>query len=298
MMYDFKAFSVFACVVEQGSMNLAAQKLAMTPSAISQTIQKLEMQLQMKLLHRTTRKLSLTEAGETFYQHVAQMQKNAENAVKSIDLLRSQPIGRLNITCVSGLMDSYLLNAFKVVLEKHPEFHLNIAFDDRIIDLAEHQVDISLRSGIGVLSDSMIARHIFDFEWVVCASPHYFSQRPLPQTLTELAELDWISFSNERMAKLDFQQGERSQQIVPRYRINANTLYVSRKLTLKGLGVSIQPLEDVRQALQSGELIPLCSEWQLPSTPLYLVTLQRIQSEKVRIACDLISDYFQQLAGK
>lgn len=298
MMYDFKAFSVFACVVEQGSMNLAAQKLAMTPSAISQTIQKLEMQLQMKLLHRTTRKLSLTEAGETFYQHVAQMQKNAENAVKSIDLLRSQPIGRLNITCVSGLMDSYLLNAFKVVLEKHPEFHLNIAFDDRIIDLAEHQVDISLRSGIGVLSDSMIARHIFDFEWVVCASPHYFSQRPLPQTLTELAELDWISFSNERMAKLDFQQGERSQQIVPRYRINANTLYVSRKLTLKGLGVSIQPLEDVRQSLQSGELISLCSEWQLPSTPLYLVTLQRIQSEKVRIACDLISDYFQQLAGK
>ena len=83
-MYDFKSMSVFVMVVEQGSMQAAAEKLQMTPSAVTQSLQKLEQQLQIKLLNRTTRKLSLTEAGEVFYQHVRQMQKNAENAVKCV----------------------------------------------------------------------------------------------------------------------------------------------------------------------------------------------------------------------
>ena len=78
-MNDFKAMSVFVTVIERGSMQAAAEKLAMTPSAITQSIQKLEQQLKIKLLNRTTRKISLTEAGEVFYQHASQMQKSAEN---------------------------------------------------------------------------------------------------------------------------------------------------------------------------------------------------------------------------
>lgn len=294
-MYDYKAMSIFACVVEQGSMQAAANNLSMTPSAVTQSIQKLENQLQIKLLHRTTRKLSLTEAGETFYQHVQQMQKSAENAVKSIDLLRSRPIGQLNIACVTGLMDSLLINMFKSVLDSHPEFHLNLHFEDKVIDLQEQRIDISLRSGIDVLSDDMIARHIYDFEWVIVAHKDYFAEKGLPNTLDELAELDWISFSNARFSSLQLKNGEHRKEIFPDYRIRCNTLYASRRLTMSGLGVSIQPAVDVKKALASGELVQVFYEWQLPSVPLYLVTLQRVQSEKVRIACELISHYFEQL---
>ncbi|WP_373817801.1 LysR family transcriptional regulator [Glaesserella sp.] len=294
-MFDYKAMTVFSTVVEQGSMQSAADKLSMTPSAVTQSLQKLESQLKIKLLNRTTRKLSLTEAGEAFYQHAAEMQKSAEEAVKSIELLRSRPTGQLNIACVTGLMDSLLVNAFKSILDSNPDFRLNVMFEDKVLDLLEQRVDISLRAGPGVLTDTMIARHLYDFEWKIVAHKDYFAEKGMPNNLEQLAKLDWISFSNSRFASLLFKNGSQSIEISPDYRINCNSLYASRRLTMNGLGISIQPDADVQRALASGELIQVFPDWKLPSVPLYLVTLQRVQSEKVRIACELIIDYFEKL---
>lgn len=293
-MYDYKAMSVFSTVVEYGSMQAAAEQLQMTPSAVTQTIQKLEQQLNIKLLHRTTRKLSLTEAGEAFYQHAAQIEKSAENAVKSIEQLRSSLSGQLNIACVTGLTDSLFINLFKSVLDKHPDFQLNLIFEDKITDLERQRIDIAIRGGEGVLNDNMIARHLHDFEWYIVASPHFFANRPQPKTLEELKQLDWISFSNPRFQQITLHQGNKSQEIKPAYRIHCNTLYASRRLTISGLGISIQPDLDVQQQLEKGELIRLFPTWSLPKVPLYLVTLQRVQSEKVRIAYELIISYFKE----
>lgn len=297
-MYDYKAMSVFVCVVEQGSMQAAAEQLAMTPSAVTQSIQKLETHLQIKLLNRTTRKLSLTEAGEIFYQNAKQMQQSAENAVKSVELLRSQPIGQLNIACATGLMDSLLINAFKSVLDCHPDFHLNLIFEDKVIDLLENRIDIALRAGPGVLSDNMIARHLYTFELSMVAHRDYLQEKGMPNSFEELAKLDWIGFSNVRFSSITLNNQQQEIVISPAYRIHCNSLYASRCLTMKGLGISIQPDADVKQALASGELVQIFPEWKLPSVPLYLVTLQRIQSEKVRIACELITDYFKQLSER
>ncbi|WP_373777381.1 LysR family transcriptional regulator [Glaesserella sp.] len=294
-MFDYKAMTVFSTVVEQGSMQSAADKLSMTPSAVTQSLQKLESQLKIKLLNRTTRKLSLTEAGEAFYQHAAEMQKSAEEAVKSIELLRSRPTGQLNIACVTGLMDSLLVNAFKSIIDSNPDFRLNVMFEDKVLDLLEQRVDISLRAGPGVLTDTMIARHLYDFEWKIVAHKDYFAEKGMPNNLEQLAKLDWISFSNSRFASLLFKNGSQSIEISPDYRINCNSLYASRRLTMNGLGISIQPDADVQKALASGELIQVFPDWKLPTVPLYLVTLQRVQSEKVRIACELIIDYFEKL---
>lgn len=292
-MYDYKAISVFVCVVEQSSMQGAASQLSMTPSAITQSIQKLENQLQIKLLNRTTRKLSLTEAGQAFYHHAKQMQQSAENAIKSVELLRSKPVGQLNIACVTGLMDSLLINAFKSILDSYPDFQLNLRFEDKMIDLVEERIDISLRSGIDVLTDNMIARHIYNFEWAIVAHRDYLAHKPMPSTLEELAQQDWIGFSNNRFNKLVLKNGTESCEIYPNYRIHCNTLYASRCLTMNGLGISIQPEIDVREALENGELIQFFPKWTLPSVPLYLVTLQRVQSQKVRLACELIVNYFK-----
>lgn len=293
--YDYKAMAVFASVVEAGSMQAAADKLQMTSSAVSQTVQKLEQQLDIKLLHRTTRKLALTEAGDAFYQHVIAMQKNAEQAVKSLELLRSRPTGQLNIACVTGLTDSLFVNVFKSVLDQHPDFHLNLLFEDKLTDLQDKRIDLALRAGEGVLADNMIARHIYDFEWNIVAHRDYLAEKGLPQSLSELEKLDWIGFSNPRFNTICFECGEQHTAITPAYRIQCNTLYASRRLTLSGLGVSIQPDADVQKTLASGELIRLLPTCRLPKIPLYLITLQRTQSEKVRLACELIMDYFNKL---
>ncbi|MBV6539996.1 LysR family transcriptional regulator [Ursidibacter maritimus] len=294
-MYDYKSITIFTTVVEQGSMQAAANQLSLTPSAITQAIQKLETQLNIKLLNRTTRKLSLTEAGDIFYQHAAKIQQSAEDAMKSVEILRSQPIGQLTIACVTGLTDSLLTSAFKSVLDNHPEFRLNLLFEDTVIDLLEQRVDIALRAGSGVLSNNMIARHIYDFKWAIVAHRQYFQDKAIPTSLAELAKLDWIDFSNPNFNSLTFNNGNQKQVITPIYRISCNTLYASRRLTMQGLGISIQPIDDVQADIASGELIQLFSDWQLPPVPLYLVTLQRIQSEKVRIACELIMNYFAKL---
>ncbi|QIW16442.1 transcriptional regulator [Pasteurellaceae bacterium RH1A] len=294
-MYDFKAMSVFATVVEQGSMQAAADKLNMTPSAITQSIQKLENQLRIKLLTRTTRKLSLTEAGEAFYRHTADMLKQAEKAVKSVELLRSSPIGELNIACVTGLLDSLLIKAFKQIVDQHLDFHLKFYFEDKVIDLLDQRIDIALRAGDGVLQDNMIARHIYDFEWAIVAHRDYFASRPLPNRVEDLADLDWINFLNDRYTSLTLHNGDKKVQIQPNYRVTCNSLYSSRRLTMNGFGLSIQPVDDVKAALASGELVQVFCNWKLPPVPLYLVTLQRVQSEKVRIACDLIIQYFKNL---
>lgn len=294
-MYDYKAMSVFVTVIECGSMQAAAEKLAMTPSAVTQTIQKLEQQLNIKLLNRTTRKLALTEAGEAFYEHAAQIEKSAENAVKSIELLRSRPSGQLNIACATGLTDSLFVNVFKSVLNNHPDFKLNIIFEDKLTDLQDRRIDIALRAGKDVLADNMIARPVYNFEMVMVASPDYLADKPAIHSLNDIEKLDWISFSNPRFNTIRFYNGSKEQEIRPEYRVHCNTLYASRRLTLSGLGISLQPNADVQQKIEQGELIQLLPEWRLPSSSLYLVTLQRIQSEKVRIASELILDYFKTL---
>lgn len=294
-MYDYKAMSVFVTVIESGSMQAAAEKLSMTPSAVTQTIQKLEQQLNIKLLNRTTRKLALTEAGEAFYEHAAQIEKSAENAVKSIELLRSRPSGQLNIACATGLTDSLFVNVFKSVLNNHPDFKLNIIFEDKLTDLQDRRIDIALRAGKDVLADNMIARPVYNFEMVMVASPDYLADKPAIHSLNDIEKLDWISFSNPRFNAIRFYNGNKEQEIRPEYRVHCNTLYASRRLTLSGLGISLQPNADVQQKIEQGELIQLLPEWRLPSSSLYLVTLQRIQSEKVRIASELILDYFKTL---
>lgn len=296
-MYDYKAMSIFATVIEQGSMQAAAEKLFMTPSAVTQAIQKLEGHLNIKLLNRTTRKLSLTEAGEVFYQHISKMQQNANEAIKSIELLRAEPSGKLTIACASGLIDSGLSQIFKPILAQYPEFTLDILFEDRVLDLLDKRIDIALRAGEGILANNMIARHLYDFHWKIVAHRDYVSEKGTPQNLAELAQLDWIGFSNSRFENLTFQRHNEHQTITPCYRVQGNSLYASRCLTLDGLGVSLQIATDVEKWLKQGDLVELLPEWQLPTVPLYLVTLQRIQSEKVRIACDLIVNYFEGLKG-
>lgn len=291
-MHDYKAMSVFVTVVECGSMQAAAEKLEMTPSAITQTVQKLEQQLNIKLLNRTTRRLYLTEAGETFYKHAAEIEKSANNAVKSIELLRSSPSGRLNIACVTGLTDNLFVKIFKSMLDDHPDFKLNLIFEDKLTNLAEQQIDIAIRAGEGVLEDHMIARQIHALEWNIVASPDYLANKAFPQDLGALQALDWVGFSHLKHNQLTLTKGEKRVQITPEYRVHCNTLYASRCLTINGLGISIQPNLDVQPMLEKGELIRLFPEWQLPKIPIYLVTLQRVQSEKVRIACELIMDYF------
>ena len=267
-MNDFKAMSVFVTVIEQGSMQAAAEKLTMTPSAITQSIQKLEQQLKIKLLNRTTRKISLTEAGEAFYQHASQMQKSAENAVKSVELLRSSPTGTLRISCPSGLTRSPLIQALKLILEEHSDFNMDLSFKDEAVDLIEERIDIALRIGTRALGDNMIARHIYDVKLAIVAHKDYLKKHFVPQNPDEFYQLDWIHFASLDPDYLQLSSPLGKAHIKPNYRIKTNTLLASRDLTLQGLGISIQPIIEIEKELADGTLVQLLPGWELPNNPM------------------------------
>lgn len=175
-MDSLKGMAIFATVVDKGSMAAAAQSLGMTPSAVSQQIRKLESRAQVTLLHRTTRRLTLTEAGEAFYRSCAQMLAIAEEAERRLGEWRDAPVGELRLAAPVGFSGTLITQALKPLLENHRQLRLQLFFQDERIDLVAERIDLAIR--VGNLADSsLVARHLGDWSSVLCAAPAYLRQR-------------------------------------------------------------------------------------------------------------------------
>jgi len=146
-MEQLKRMALFATVVDRGSMVGAAEVLGMTASAVSQQIRKLEESTQVSLLHRTTRKLTLTEAGASFYESCAQVLALAEQAEQRLAELRDAPVGELRIAAPVGLPGKLLSEALAPLLRAHPGLSLRLFFHDEMIDLIERRIDLAIRVG-------------------------------------------------------------------------------------------------------------------------------------------------------
>lgn len=147
-MDSLKGMAIFATVVDKGSMAAAAQSLGMTPSAVSQQIRKLESRAQVTLLHRTTRRLTLTEAGEAFYRSCAQMLAIAEEAERRLGEWRDAPVGELRLAAPVGFSGTLITQALKPLLENHRQLRLQLFFQDERIDLVAERIDLAIRVAI------------------------------------------------------------------------------------------------------------------------------------------------------
>ncbi len=193
-MDSLKGMAIFATVVDKGSMAAAAQSLGMTPSAVSQQIRKLESRAQVTLLHRTTRRLTLTEAGEAFYRSCAQMLAIAEEAERRLGEWRDAPVGELRLAAPVGFSGTLITQALKPLLENHRQLRLQLFFQDERIDLVAERIDLAIR--VGNLADSsLVARHLGDWSSVLCAAPAYLRQRAPINRPEQLTEVDWISLN-------------------------------------------------------------------------------------------------------
>ncbi|MFU4000873.1 LysR family transcriptional regulator [Pseudomonas aeruginosa] len=262
-----KGMAIFATVVDKGSMAAAAQSLGMTPSAVSQQIRKLESRAQVTLLHRTTRRLTLTEAGEAFYRSCAQMLAIAEEAERRLGEWRDAPVG---------------------------ELRLQLFFQDERIDLVAERIDLAIR--VGNLADSsLVARHLGDWSSVLCAAPAYLRQRAPINRPEQLTEVDWISLNTSNHLNHLTLSGPGGEVCKLRLepRVAANGMLAVRQFTLDGLGVSYQPLPEVRDALNDGRLQQLLPEWRIPGLGIYAVTPRReAQPAKVKVAIEALRRAF------
>jgi DNA-binding transcriptional LysR family regulator len=299
-MDDLKSLAVFAEIVASGSMSAASRRLGTSPSAVSQTIRALEQRAGFALLHRSTRKLALTEAGERFYPHCKRLLDAARAAEDSLQQARDAPTGELRVSAPVGFA-TYIAQALASLFTDAPQLRLRLLVDDAMIDLIDARIDVAIR--VGKLADSTwVARRLCDFSMLLCAAPDYLARHGTPLSPQELTAHQWlaagrISESQAESLILDLQapNGE-TERIEVNARIASNNQVALQQMCEHGLGVARLVGPDALTALRRGALVHVLPQWRLPSVPVWAVTPNRSGEEaKVRAALNGFKRYFAAL---
>ncbi len=288
-----KRMALFAEIVDSGSLSAAARRLGSTPSAVSQQLRLLEEALGLVLLHRSTRRLTLTEAGERYYPACAAMVAQARSADQALERLRDEPEGELRLAAPIGFGE--LLASALEPLRRHPRLRLHLLLDDTPIDLIGERVDLALR--VGRFTDSsLVARRLGELQRQLCAAPRYLAERGWPRHPGELAGHDWLGLPPRGTAvdTLSFQglQGER-EEVRVEARLLASQVTALQAMALAGWGLYVGMADDVRQALAEGRLAPVLPDWRLEPAAVFAVTPRRgEQPAKVRHALQALQQHF------
>lgn len=294
----FLAVRTFAKVVELGSFARAAERLGLSTSAVSRQVSELEAYLDARLLNRTTRRLSLTEAGQTFYEHSVQLLADLEDAEASVRVAAAQPKGTLRLTCGVSFGMRYLAPALAEFSQLHPHLLLDLDLSDRVVDLVEEGVDLAIRIG-NIGSQGMVAKRLGWTQILCCAAPSYLARRNDPiRTPTDLLQHECLSYTNVGLPNTwQFEPKDgRAPPVTVRIPIRhrANNGQVLASLAVQGLGVVYEPDFIVAQEIRAGRLVPLLPDYRPPRSPIAAVyPSRRHLSAKVRSFVDFLAARFE-----
>jgi DNA-binding transcriptional LysR family regulator len=293
-MRKFEELAAFVAVVETGSFTRAAERLGSAKSAVSRRVSALEERLGVQLLRRTTRRLSLTDTGQSFYEHGARILADLDEAESAVLQEHGELRGMLRIALPLSFGVRHMCRPVAEFSRKHPRVSFDLDLNDRRVDLVEEGADLAVR--IGRLTDStLIARRLFEARTVVCGAPAYFEARGMPQTPEELREHDCLVYSNlaepTRWVCHDA-DGKRIRVDVTASMAVSSGDFLSAAAA-QGLGIVMQPTFIAGEAIRRGELVPILTDYDWPVTPAYAVyPPTRHLSYRVREFIDHLVDYF------
>src|SRR4051812_11331414 len=178
----YRRMAILVAVVQNGSIRRAAGELGLTPSAVSQQIRRLEQETGVTLLRRTTRRLSLTEAGEAFYEGCVAMVSAARIAHERLADLQDAPVGELRVSAPAGFAAGHLVKGLAPFLAAHPRLGLRLVVTDEPIDIVRERIDFAITISRPLPSSRLVRRHLADWPLVLCASPGYLARRGTPRT--------------------------------------------------------------------------------------------------------------------
>jgi DNA-binding transcriptional LysR family regulator len=297
-MDELRRMAVFAAVVEHHSMSAAARALGTSPSAVSQQVRQLERTGGVTLLHRTTRKLTLTAAGERFHADCAAMVAAAQRAQAQLAVSRDAPTGELRLSATVGFA-RHVAPALGGLLSGHPALTLKLLVDDAQIDLVQSRIDLAIRFG-GMPSSSWVARRLGAFELMLCAAPAYLQRHGSPQRPDELPAHQWLAFERKGNAVPLALSGPQGQAVALQAtaRITSNNQLSLQQMCASGLGLAQLARADVDDDLRAGRLVPVLPGWAPPALDVWAVTPQRhAQPAKVRHAIQALQAHLLGLPG-
>ncbi|MCZ3331739.1 LysR family transcriptional regulator [Acinetobacter baumannii] len=301
MLDQLRAMGVFACVVEKSSFSGAARELGITTSAVSQQIRSLENEMDVILLHRSTRKLSLTEAGQAFFSSCQEMLAAAERGKIRINELRDDLIGDLRIATTPDLAVQHIIPALSHWMSAHRGLSVHFEVGHRYIDLIEERIDIAVRMSSTAVeeSDSVIPMAFVD--QILVASPSYLNQTsPIlhPNDLNNHELLSINAMNDSRSFNFQHAKTGEKLNIEMASRLQSNNLQVAKALCQQGHGIARILYLDAQKELKNGSLIEILPDWKLPAFTLYAEIAKHDQQPmKIQRCAEALKQYFSQLAG-
>src|ERR1700712_1373481 len=262
-MTHYDELAGFAAVVRVGSFTKAGAQIGVTQSALSQTVRTLERRLDLKLLNRTTRSVSPTEAGERLYQTVGPRFEDIEAELAVLGEMRGKPAGTVRITATEHSMRSLIWPRLEPWLRLYPDIKVEISGDNRFTDIVADRFDIGVRLGGDVAKDMIAVRIAPDMRMVVVGSPSYFARYPRPLTPQELTRHDCIGLrlaSHGGLLKWEFTRRRKNVNAHVTGRLVFNSSELILAAALAGHGLAWLPLDAAEAHISSGRLVSVLDE--------------------------------------
>ena len=271
---DLNNLVFFAKVVDAGSYSAAAEALDMQTSKLSRRITALESELGVRLLNRTTRKLSLTEVGKTFYGHCVALIAEAQSARDAVHQTLSSPQGLIRLSCPIGLLQGGVADILARFLAAQPQVRIALDATNRRVDVVDEGIDIAMRVRVPPFEDSDLAMRIFGPSKVILvASPKFVRQHGTPKQLSDLANMPIVAmgYAGDKVTWRFQDKAGRHEELTHVPRLHTDDLLTLRAAVLLGIGVAYMPALAVAEELKSGALIRLLPHLSTRSSVIHAV---------------------------
>jgi DNA-binding transcriptional LysR family regulator len=285
---------VFRKVADRQNFSAAARELGLSNAAVSKHIARLEADLGARLIDRTTRRMSLTEAGRAYFDRCVRILDDLAEADQAVGRLSAAPRGLLRVTAPASFGVPHLSRLMPEFMARHPELSVDLSFNDRFVDLVGEGVDLAVRIRTDLPDSQLVVRRLAPVERVLCAAPAYIARRGEPRHPRELGDHDCIVYTLSTTPgewRFEGPDGALTVPINGRFRCNNGQAMLAAAEA--GIGIALSPIFSVAGALRAGRVKPLLTEWQAPAHALYLVYPPgRHLSPKVRAFADFLAERF------
>nr|WP_178116428.1 LysR substrate-binding domain-containing protein [Pseudomonas brassicae] len=292
-MPNLEDLNIFVQVAKRASFAAVAEQLGMSAAFISKRVRLLEQQMGVRLLHRTTRRVSLSEEGERVYQWAQQIFDTVQRMGDDISAQHREPVGQLRVASSLGLGRRFVAPALSELAERYPQLDIRLDVHDRLVDLIEEGVDLDVRVG-NAIAAHLIAKPLARNRRVLCAAPEYLRRRGTPRQLAELSSHDCLVIKERDhpfgVWQLQGPQGEQSVRVTGG--LSTNHGEVAHQWCLDGRGILLRSYWDVHDSLADGRLVQVLEDYHQAADIWAVYTSPLASSAKVRVAVEFLRQYF------
>lgn len=286
------AAQVFVAIADRGSMVAASEALGMSRTMVTRYLAEMEQWAGARLLHRTTRRLSLSDAGEATLARCRQMLELAGAMPVVSNESEDSPQGLLRITCSQSLAQAALADAVTAYLQRYPRAAVDLQIDNRAVNLVEQRIDLAIRI-TNALEPNLIARQLGSCDSVVCAAPAYLAAHGTPKRIEDLALHHCLTYTYFGKSLWQFTQQEQVLTVPVSGRLSANESLVLLQAAVAGAGIAMQPRFSCAPLIASGQLVELLPAWRPQQMGIHGVyTSRQHMSPLLRTMLDFLVHWF------